>query len=291
MNAGLSGPTHLVALDSDGSVFPNMPLKFELMRDSILDHFELRGVATAAAEVIRFFNLESRWRGRHRFILLLRIMERLPDHPAVRAARLNIPDLAPLRRYLEQGGELSHEALEAAAAGDAVLERVVAWSRDFSARLAELPPTPPMPEAVAALRRLSQEAVWVVVSQAPREQLIREWTAAGLLGCVADVRGSEAGSKARQIRAALADFGFSADRAMVVGDAAGDLDAARETGALFFPIRPGRESESWRRLLSDAWPAFRAGDRSAELWQREVAAFEAAWPSEPPWGRAGNGAE
>lgn len=33
----------------------------------------------------------------------------------------------------------------------------------------------------------------------------------------------------------------------MIGDAPGDLKAARGNGALFFPVNPGDEEESWKR--------------------------------------------
>ena len=38
----------------------------------------------------------------------------------------------------------------------------------------------------------------------------------------------------------------------MIGDAPGDMKAARANGALFFPINPGHEDESWERFYDEA---------------------------------------
>ncbi len=272
----------LIALDSDGSVFPNMPLKFAAMRDALIEVFELAAVAAAAEDVVRFVNLNSRWRGRHRFLLLVKVFELLPSHPAVRGVTIRLPDPSPLRAYLQEGGGLSDDALAAAAGGKPFLSRTLAWSQSLSARLAAIPPVTPVAEAEAALRELSAQATWVVISQAPSAQLVREWTAAGLDRFVAAIWGSEAGSKERQIAAAAGQWSPPAGALFVVGDAYGDLEAARKTGAAFIPILPAREAESWRRLRDDLWPDIRDGRPPPWLdgLERE---FLVALPEQPPW--------
>lgn len=275
----------LIAIDSDGSVFPNMPAKYEAMRDTIVEHFGLSGIAGPAAEVIRFVNLESRLRGSHRFIGLVRMSDFLRARPEPAAAGIEVPRFDALRRYLAAGGARSNEALAGAAAstGDPELARIAAWTRDLSVRLAHAPEIPPVPQAVRAMETLGTTADLVVISQAPAEQLHREWSSAGIERHVRRIAGSEAGTKAEQVRLAMAETGLSADRTWVIGDAPGDLEAARACGAMFFPILPGREAESWQRLVDEAWPRFRQGSFAGSYADARVEEFLAVLPETPPW--------
>ena len=45
----------------------------------------------------------------------------------------------------------------------------------------------------------------------------------------------------------------------MVGDAPGDLKAAGDVGALFFPINPGGEEESWERFAGEGIDRFLGG--------------------------------
>ena len=43
---------------------------------------------------------------------------------------------------------------------------------------------------------------------------------------------------------------------LIIGDAPGDLEAARSINASFFPIMPGSEEESWALLSNEAFVCF-----------------------------------
>ena len=45
-------------------------------------------------------------------------------------------------------------------------------------------------------------------------------------------------------------------RILMIGDAPGDLKAARANGALFYPINPGAEDLSWKRFHDEAFDRF-----------------------------------
>jgi len=75
----------------------------------------------------------------------------------------------------------------------------------------------------------------------------------------------------------------------MVGDAPGDLKAARANGALFFPIDPGDESESWRRFLDEGIGRFLAGAFRGDYENRLIDGFMARLPSVPPWKKTPGG--
>ena len=67
------------------------------------------------------------------------------------------------------------------------------------------------------------------------------------------------------------------------GDAPGDRAAAVANDVLFFPINPGHEEESWRRLYEEALPRFFNGTYQGAYMDEQVARFEALLPASPPW--------
>ncbi|MBP7275920.1 MAG: hypothetical protein KBA51_06935, partial [Kiritimatiellae bacterium] len=238
-----------------------------------------------AEEVIRFVNLHSVWRGSHRFPALLTMLRLLADRPEPAAAGVTLPDLSPLARFVESGSPLSEHHLQAVQlrTGSEIITRVLAWSADLSRRLqAQTEHLPPMAGARAALERMRGRADAAVVSQAPALQLAREWKQGQLETFVFAIAGSECGRKPDQIRA-LAGPRHSLEHTLVIGDAPGDLAAAREVGAHFFPIIPDREDESWTALLAGPLDDFLNGRYGGESERARIRAFETALPEIPPW--------
>jgi hypothetical protein len=72
----------------------------------------------------------------------------------------------------------------------------------------------------------------------------------------------------------------------MVGDALGDRKAAEANGALFYPIDPGREDESWQRFHDEALPRFFAGTYAGAYMTERIARFDALLPEKAPWQRA-----
>jgi len=72
---------------------------------------------------------------------------------------------------------------------------------------------------------------------------------------------------------------------LMIGDAPGDMKAARANNALFFPINPGYEEESWRRFYEEGFHKFVAGEYAGEYEASLIAEFEKLLPEVPPWKR------
>ena len=70
---------------------------------------------------------------------------------------------------------------------------------------------------------------------------------------------------------------------LMIGDAPGDLSAARTNGALFFPINPGGEDVSWKRFFEEGLDHFIAGEYAGEYEASLIKEFEALLPDTPPW--------
>jgi phosphoglycolate phosphatase-like HAD superfamily hydrolase len=124
----------------------------------------------------------------------------------------------------------------------------------------------------------------MVVSATPGEALDREWAEHGLRDQVGLIAGQEVGSK-KDVLAQAAKGRYDPDRILMIGDAPGDLAAARANGVLFYPIDPGDEDESWRRFHDEALPRFFQGTFAGPYMDDRVERFLAILPEVPPWKR------
>jgi phosphoglycolate phosphatase-like HAD superfamily hydrolase len=276
-------PKHatLVGVDSDGCVFDTMEIKQkQCFHPLIIEHWELGAVAPAVREVASFVNLYSSGRGQNRFVSLLVVMDLLRDRADVRAAHVSLPALGDLRRWVASGAPLSNASLEEAAAqsGSAGLAEVLAWSRAVNERVARVVAhAAPFPGARESIAKIAAHSSSIVVSQTPTEALVREWAAGGLDGYVQVIAGQELGTKAEHLE--LASRGrFAPGRVLMIGDAPGDLQAARSLGAHFYPIAPTREAACWERFREEAYARFLAGNYGGVYERELIDAFHALLP-------------
>lgn len=102
-----------------------------------------------------------------------------------------------------------------------------------------------------------------MVSAANSAAVDEEWHRCGLAPLMDLLMGQDAGSKAHCLKV-LSAKGYASGHILMAGDALGDLDAAKQAGALFFPILVGREAESWQRLREEGFPRFLFGTFSGD---------------------------
>jgi phosphoglycolate phosphatase-like HAD superfamily hydrolase len=283
-----NGGDSLFALDSDGTVFDSMrPKHLEAFIPAFVGHFAPRH-PEAAGEVWRFVNLESRSRGTNRYKALSQSLRLLKGHPAAGKGDVAWTRTASaIEAWLAREPSPSLGTLKRAAFEDSVLGSVLDWTLAVDAAIAGLPLPKAFPAAVAALPRIALAGEILVLTAAPEAAVAREWKEAGILGWTGGIAGQERGPKAACLAAAQAGRSPAAGggcRVLVVGDAMGDLEAARCNGAAFFPVIPGREDECWTELASSGLERFAAGERSPSSGL--LADFMAALPATPPWRNA-----
>jgi phosphoglycolate phosphatase-like HAD superfamily hydrolase len=122
----------------------------------------------------------------------------------------------------------------------------------------------------------------MVVSQTPIEALNREWEEHDLKKYVKVIAGLEHGTKSDHI--AMAAKGKYADNKIImIGDADGDLNAAKNTGVLFYPILPGGEDESWERLQKEGLTRFINNTFKGAYEDRLQSEFRKRLPEKPSW--------
>ena len=283
-------PQHrfFVGIDSDGCAFDSMETKHkECFCPCTIKHWSLQPVSKYAREAWEFVNLYSKWRGINRWPALVMVLELLRDRPEVEARRVQVTRAPRLREFIASGKPLSNDGLKAYMAEhpDPELDLALAWTKGVNAAIADLVHgVPPFPYVRESLEVLQKQADAVVVSATPGEALAREWEEHDIARYARVIAGQEMGTKKQHL--ALAAKGkYPSDHILMVGDAPGDMEAARANGALFFPINPGHEEASWERFYQEGLGKFFAGEFVGAYEASLVAEFERLLPAAPPWKR------
>lgn len=279
---------YFVGIDSDGCIFDTMEIKHkECFIPNIIRYWRLQPVSKYAREAAEFVNLYSKWRGINRWPALVMVFDLLRERPEVQRRRAAIPEAPQIRAFIASGGPLSNASLKEliAETHDPELMQALEWSEAVNRTIEEIVfGVPPFPYVRESLERMAERADMVVVSQTPTEALVREWQEHGLDGYVRAIAGQEMGTKADHLRFASAGK-YAEGRVLMIGDAPGDLKAARANRALFFPINPGREDESWERFYKEALPRFLNGEYTGDYEAALIREFDALLPETPPWKR------
>src|SRR5450759_1407588 len=102
----------LVAVDSDGSVFPTMEIKQkECIHPAVMDQWNLWKIEKEVRMVSEWINLYSVHRGTNRFLALKMVFDYLRDMPEVKAKGVAIRPTGDLGDFLGSGLPTSNEAL------------------------------------------------------------------------------------------------------------------------------------------------------------------------------------
>lgn len=279
----------LVCFDSDGCVFDNMELKHkECFCPATVNVWGLQSVSRYARESAEFVNLYSKTRGANRFPALVRTLELLGERKEAQERGYVCPDLTPLKKWMKETDNLSALGIrEYASAHDGDMDPILAtaarWSAEVDANIERIVHgVAPLPGVKEAFAEIAQFADIVIVSATPHEAIIREWNSQGLLEHITAVAGQELGTKKACIRKALAGR-YAAGHVLMVGDAPGDHDAAKDNGVLFYPIIPGQEVESWRRLRTEAAGKFQMGGYAGAYMDSILTQFYSVLRDEPNW--------
>ena len=275
-----------IGIDSDGCVFDTMEIKHkECFCPAFIKHFGLQAASRYAREVWDFVNLYSRHRGCNRFVAI-QLAHWLMSEWTVFAERgIKISSISSLDAWLKEETKLGNPALQAKvdATKDLALAKILAWSREANERVEDMVfGVPPFPWVVKSLEKIRSEADVIVVSQTPVEALTREWQEHKIDHLVNFIAGQEAGTKTEHIKLA-AGGRYSPEKILMIGDALGDLKAAKGNNALFFPVVPGKEELSWKRFFEEATKKFFDGTYTGVYQQELLKEFDAALPEKVPW--------
>ena len=275
-----------IGIDSDGCVFDTMEVKQkECFCPNFIRHFGFQAASKYAREVWEFVNLYSKTRGCNRFLAVAAALDFIAERPEFAARHIAVPPMTGMRKWITEETKLGNPALKALVekTGSDELTRLLAWSNDVNSDIARMVhDVPPFPGFEEILKSARERADIIVVSQTPLEALVREWKENRLDGYINFIAGQEHGTKKEHLQYA-AGGKYAPDHILMIGDAPGDLKAAKGNGVLFFPIVPGREEASWAEFGREGLRRFFDGPFTGAYQERLLAEFDAALPSEPPW--------
>lgn len=280
------GKEFFVGIDSDGCVFDTMEIKQkECFCPNMIKYFELQTVSKYARETWEFVNLYSKTRGCNRFIAVDKFFGLMARRKDVIRRNPEFKDITPLREWIKKETKLGNPALETYAreANDPVIDLTLKWSKKVNSDIAELVyGIAPFPYVNESLKKIDSTADIIVVSQTPVEALTREWKENNIDGFARIIAGQEYGTKTEHIKYA-ATGKYPYNKILMVGDAPGDMKAAKTNGVLFYPVNPGHEEASWERLYKEALDRFFEGSYEGEYEEMLIEEFEAYMPAEPSW--------
>lgn len=275
-----------IGIDSDGCAFPSMELKHkECFIPNIVKHWKLQSISRYAREAAEFVNLYSQWRGENRFPALLRVFDLLKDRPEVQKSSVKIPEVPALRKWVASAPSLGNPTLKQEIEGnpDPDLIQTLKWSEAVNLTIADIVvEVPPFPVVRRALEKMVEKADVIVVSGTPGEALQREWAEHDIAKYVRIIAGQELGKKKEHLGLA-AGGKYPTEKMLMIGDAPGDMKAAKAVGARFYPVKPGSEEESWDRLLDEALDRFFSGSYAGDYEDKLIEEFDELLPDTPPW--------
>ncbi len=281
-----------IGIDSDGCVFDTMGIKQrECFCPWMIGYFGLQPVAQAARECKDFADLFSKTRGANRHKTAKRIIEELlPTHPMVKERQFKVPRFPYYFAWVDaKDSVLSNDGLQKAIDNARSeeekdeLELVLAWSKQVNAAVGQIvKDMPPFPHVRESLQRISQCADSIVCSSTPDEALRREWEEHDIAKYVRVIAGQEMGKKADHLRYAT-EGKYEKGRILMIGDAPGDMKAAKANSVLFYPVNPGHETQSWERFYEESLDKFLNGTYAGAYEEKLIAEFDALLPENPPW--------
>lgn len=265
----------LICVDSDGCAMDTMNCKhFLSFGPCMVDEWGLGEWRDEILHRWNEINLYQVTRGINRFKGLAMALDEINNKYT------RIAGVEALIEWCSKAKALSMPALSEyistvpAGEGKVCLTKALAWSRAVNESINLIPEDKKVPfdgagEGLCAAHAVADVAI---VSSANREAVLEEWEKFSLLPHTDVMLTQDVGSKAYCIGEML-KFGYDRSHVLMVGDAIGDLDAAKSNGVLFFPILPGKERESWDELRLLGIKKLTDGSYSGEYSEKKISEF------------------
>ena len=265
----------LVCVDSDGCAMDTMNCKHIYCFGPCM--VEEWGLTEWRDDILKRWNeinLYQVTRGINRFKGLSMALEEINEKYT------RIPGIAAFSEWCKTTHALSMPALSETIStypdgeGRVCLEKALSWSRAVNESINTLPDEVKIPfeGAKDGLEAAPGIADVAIVSSANREAVVEEWEKFGLIPHTDIMLTQDIGSKAYCIGEML-KFGYSKEQTLMVGDAMGDLDAAKQNGVYYFPILPGKEAESWQELVGEGLKRLENGTYRGEYQEKKIREF------------------
>jgi len=275
-----------IGIDSDGCVFDTMEIKHkECFCPNVIKYWDLQTISKYAREAWEFVNLYSKTRGANRFITLIESFQLLEERAEVKSRNFIMPDISAVIEWTNKETQLGNPVLQSYASkvNDPVIDKALEWSLAVNRTVSEMVHgIAPFPLVKESLRKLTSKADAIVISQTPVEALEREWKENEIEQYVRMIAGQEYGTKTEHL-AMAAKGKYPDNNILMIGDAPGDMKAAKSNKVLFFPINPGHEEESWKRFYEEGMDKFFAGEYAGEYEERLIGEFNQYLPETAPW--------
>jgi phosphoglycolate phosphatase-like HAD superfamily hydrolase len=278
-----------IGIDSDGCAFDTMEIKQkECFCPNFIKYFSMQPVSKYARETWEFVNLYSTNRGCNRFLAVNETLRLLAARPEIKARNFTVPSPSPLIEWTKKETKLGNPTLKryAAEINDPFIARTLEWSLKVNEDIEKLVfGISPFPFVKECLEKIESTADVMVVSQTPFEALKREWEENKIEHFLRMIAGQEHGTKAEHLKYG-AKGKYPDEKILMIGDANGDLKAAKSNGVLFFPINPGKEEESWEKLYKEGLDRFFSGTFIGAYEERLIEEFKSFLPEKPHWKQA-----
>jgi phosphoglycolate phosphatase-like HAD superfamily hydrolase len=275
-----------IGIDSDGCVFDTMEIKQkECFCPNVIKYFNLQVVQKYARETWEFVNLYSQTRGCNRFLAVERMIELLGERKEVKARNARMPDISELKDWLKKETKLGNPTLQKLVDQKPTpfLKNLMAWSKQVNKDIESMVfGMPPFPFVIDCINKMNKKADSIVVSQTPVEALVREWEENKMEHLVRLIAGQEVGTKTEHLKFAAVGK-YPANKILMIGDAMGDLKAAKANGVFFFPVNPGHEEASWERLFKEGLDKFFGGKYEGAYEKSLIEQFQKYLPEKPAW--------
>ncbi|MDO9339930.1 MAG: HAD hydrolase-like protein [Bacteroidales bacterium] len=275
-----------IGIDSDGCAFDTMEIKQkECFCPNFIKYFKMQPVSKYARETWEFVNLYSTNRGCNRFLAVNETLRLLTTRPEIKARNFTVPSAAPLIEWTKKETKLGNPTLikYAAEVNDPFITQTLEWSLKVNEDIEKMVfGITPFPFVKECLEKMKPKADAMVVSQTPFDALKREWEENSIDHFLRMIAGQEHGTKTEHLKY-TAKGKYPDDKILMIGDANGDLKAAKSNGVLFFPINPGKEEASWERLYKEGMDRFFAGTYKGAYEEKLIKEFEAYLPEHPHW--------
>ena len=256
----------LVCVDSDGCAMDTMEIKHrKCFAPEMIKTWNLQENEEYILNLWFDLNLYTQTRGINRFKGLAETFK------IIREKGIEIEDLDSLLNWVDTTNELSNRSLknEIEKTDSKALKMALEWSLNVNEAIENLPKgDDPFENVKEGLEELSKKVDISVVSSANGEALNDEWSRNDLVKYLRALLGQEAGTKQHCI-AELKKKGYDTNKILMVGDAPGDLQAAKNNGVRFYPILVNKEGFSWERLVREAVPKLMNGEFD-ETYQNQL---------------------